>query len=62
MTSRLIENLKNKNSICIIDIYSKYVWVVPLKDKNSIINTSVSLKVLDESNNIPIKALMDKTS
>ena len=62
MTSRLIENLKNKNSICIIDIYSKYVWVVPLKDKNSIINTSVSLKVLDESNHIPIKALMDKTS
>ena len=62
MTSRLIENLKNKNSICIIDIYSKYVWVVPLKDKNSIINTSVSLKVLGESNHKPIKALMDKTS
>ena len=54
--------MKNKNSIFIIDIYSKYAWVVPLKYKKGIINTSASLKVLHESNHKPVKTLMDKAS
>ena len=62
MTRQLIENLKNKNSIFIIDIYSKYAWVAPLKYKKGIINTSASLKVLHESNHKPVKTLMDKAS
>lgn len=31
-----------------IDIYSKYVWVVSLKDKKCITFTNASLKILDE--------------
>ena len=35
--------------LCIIDIFSKYVWVVPLKN-NTITITNAFQKVLDESN------------
>ena len=36
--------------LCVIDVYSKYVWVVPLKDKKSIANTNAFQKMLDDSN------------
>ena len=26
--------------LCVIDIYSKYVWVVPLKDKKGVSNVN----------------------
>ena len=32
--------------LCVIDIFSKYVWVVPLKDKKGIINAFQ--KILDK--------------
>ena len=35
--------------LCIIDIYSKYVWVVPLKDKKDITISNVFQKQLEES-------------
>ena len=35
--------------LCVIDVYSKHVWVVPLKDKKSIANTNAFQKMLDES-------------
>ena len=34
----------------VIDIYSKYTWVLPLNNKKSITITNAFLKVLDESN------------
>ena len=34
---------------CVIDIYSKYAWVVPLKDKNGITISNSFQKILDES-------------
>ena len=34
----------------IIDIYSKYAWIVPLKDKKPITITNTFQKLLDESN------------
>ena len=40
---------------CVTDIYSKYVWVIPLKDKKGITITSAFQKILDESNRKPNK-------
>ena len=42
----------------IIDIYSKYAWTVPLKDKNAV--TNVFQKVSNESNCKPNKIWVDK--
>ena len=36
--------------LCVIDIYSKYASVIPLKDKKGITITNVFPKILDESN------------
>ena len=46
--------------LCIIDIYSKYAWVIPLKDKKEITITSSFQKILKESNRKPNKILFDK--
>ena len=35
--------------ICVIDIFSKYVWVVPLKDKKGISIANAFQKILDKS-------------
>ena len=48
--------------LCIIDIVSKYAWVVPLKDKNVITVINAFLKILDESNGKPNKVWVDKSS
>ena len=40
-------------SLCVIDIYSKYVWVIPLKDKKGIKITNAIEIFLDESNHKP---------
>ena len=39
----------------IIDIYSKYAWVIPLKDKKGITMTNAFQKILEESNRKPNK-------
>ena len=36
--------------VCVINVYSKYAWVIPLKDKKGITITNGFLKILDESN------------
>ena len=49
--------------LCFIDIFSKYDWVVPLKNKKkgvSIVN--VFQKILDDSNRKPNKIWTDKGS
>ena len=48
--------------LCVIDIYSKYAWVIPLKDKNGITITNDFKKVLTESNRKPNKIWIDKGS
>ena len=35
--------------LCVINIYGKYAWLVPLKDKKSITITNAFQKLLDES-------------
>ena len=42
------------------DIYSKYGWIVPLKDKKSVIITNAFQKTLRESNRKPNKIWVDK--
>ena len=39
----------------VINIYSKYAWFIPLKDKKRITITNAFQKILDESNRKPIK-------
>ena len=46
--------------LCGIDIYSKFVWVIPIKDKKGITITNAFQKILDESNRKPNKVWVDK--
>ena len=48
--------------LCIIDIYSKYALVIPLKDKKGTTITNAFKKVSDESNRKPNKIWVDKGS
>ena len=46
--------------LCVIDIFSKYAWVIPFKDKKGITITNSFQKILDESNRKPKKIWVDK--
>ena len=46
----------------VIDIYSKYAWVVPLKDKKSVTIVNAFQKILDDSKRKPNKIWVDKGS
>ena len=46
----------------IIDIFTKYAWVVSLKDKKCIIIVNAFQKILKESERKPNKILVDKGS
>ena len=46
----------------VIDIFSKYTWVISLKDKKGITITDTFQKILDESNLKPNKIWPDKDS
>ena len=35
--------------LCVIDIFSKYAWVVPLKDKKGVSIVNVFQKILNDS-------------
>ena len=48
--------------LCVIDIYSKYAWVIPLKDKTGITITNASQKILNESKRKPNKICVVKGS
>ena len=41
--------------LCVIDIFSKYAWVVPLKDKKGISVVNAFQKILKESEGKPNK-------
>ena len=46
--------------LCVIDIFSKYAWVVPLKDKKGISTVNAFQKILKESDRKPNKIWVDK--
>ena len=48
--------------LCVIDIYSKYPWIIPLKDKKGTTITNVFQKILKDSNRRPNKIWVDKGS
>ena len=45
-----------------IDIYSKYAWVIPLKDKKEITIANAFQKVVDECSCKPNRIRVDKSS
>ena len=44
------------------DIFSKYVWVIPLKDKKSVTIVNAFQSILKKSNRKPNKMWVDKGS
>ena len=46
--------------LCVIDVYSKYAWVVPLKDKKGVSIVYVFQSILKKSNRKPNKIWVDK--
>ena len=48
--------------LCVIDIFSKYAWVVPLKDEKGVSIVDAFQKILDYSNRKPKKIWVDKGS
>ena len=48
--------------LCVIDIYSKYAWVIPLKDKKGITITNAFQKFLKESSGKANRIWVDKGS
>ena len=57
-----IFNIGFRFLLCVIHIYSKYAWVIPLKDKRKITITNAFQKILHESNCKPNKIWVDKGS
>ena len=47
---QLISNFNKGSFLCDTDIFSKYAWVIPLKDKKGITITNALQKILDVSN------------
>ena len=48
--------------LCVVDIFSKYSWVIPLKEEKDITITNAFQKTLKESNRKPKKIWVDKGS
>ena len=48
--------------LCVADIFSKYAWVVTLKDKNGASIVNAFQKTLKESDRKPNKIWVDKGS
>ena len=55
-----IFNKRFKFLLCVIDIFSKYAWVVPLKDKKGISIVNAFQKILKESDRKHKKKWVDK--
>ena len=48
--------------LCVIDIFSKYAWVIPLKDKKGISIVNGFSKIINDSKRKPNKIWVDKGS
>ena len=48
--------------LCVIGIFSKYAWVVPLADRKNIAITNAFQKLIDEADREPNKIWIDQGS
>ena len=55
-------NKKIRFLLCVIDIFSKYAWVLPFKDKKGVTIISAFQKILNHSMRKPSKMWVDKGS
>ena len=55
-------NIEFRFLLCVIDIFSKYAWIVPLKDKKSVSIVNAFQKILDKSGRKPNKIWVNKGS
>ena len=60
-----MQSLSRKNKgikyfLCAIDLYSKYAFVIPLKDKKGFSVTNVFDKIIKQSNRKPNKRWVDQ--
>ena len=46
-------NIRIRLLLCVIDIYGKSIWVLPLKNKKGIAITNIFLKILGKSKRKP---------
>ena len=51
-----------KYLLCVIDIFSKYAWVAPLKDKKGTTIVNAIQSILNNSKRKPIKIWVDQGS
>ena len=61
---QLISKYNNgiKYLLCVIDLFSKYAWVIPLKDKKGATITNAFQKILDSPKRKPNKIWVDQGS
>ena len=62
MQSQSKYNKGIKYLLCPIDLFSKYAWVVPIKDKKGVSIVDAFQKILKESDRKPNKIWVDKGS
>ena len=55
-------NKETRFLLCVIDIFNKYVWGVPLKDRKGMTIVNAFQKILDNSTRKPNKIWVDKGS
>ena len=56
-----MQSLSRKSSLlCAIDLYSKYAFVIPLKDQKGISIVNVFIKIIKQSNRKPNKIWVDQ--
>ena len=55
-------NKRFRSLLCVIDIFSKYARVIPLKDKKGVTTTDAFQKILDDSDRRPNKIWLYKGS
>ena len=48
--------------LCVIDLFSKYVWLVPLKDKKGVSIVNALQSIFKKSNRKPNKIWVDQGS
>ena len=60
MWSLFSKNINVKYLLCVIDIFTKYAWVKPLKDKKCKKVPNAFIKIVNESNRKPNKIWVDQ--